>query len=969
MNRNATHRLQMTPSEFCDMVAVDHLTGNLRHLAQLVAKTPEVDIDIRTKASQLDDIRSFSGYGRITFAIALNTEYIISKYEHGTASLDERLSAARTVQEADGYDLDLVIEPFIKYDDCIQDYVALVGRIAKAIDLKRVKKISLGSARYRKQLRERIIRNFPATDLFLPSQSLQEPEQDDYRLRYSLDYLTDVYTIIQKEIAKYAPVPISLGAEKPELWQRMQLDAGEHISKSVYQFSETAMAQKQSTPNSDQKEKSEETSMPITFKSEKSISSKKDEIEPDHETGIMEENRIDKSERSIFYECALKGIVDLNQEINVDKFDLAEQQLSDIVYTDEPFTAQDGSKALISFDLWDTVEPVTVRTARSPENLWHPVKIMGRLLSLTEVKPVEIMINGENKTLPSRVLTFVDKEQQRFQTLNIPESSLPANVDQLLRSQKLVTFLGCCVSIKIKQDDLYRFYLRKLIDFTSMSDLVARPKSKDHDDKFKVTLSSGNQIGIPVDHPYLLVDRYGYSEKHKRDGMDLFNYIKNSLMQNLKILGVGQGAKHLERGLEFVILQALSQGKSDGFSNKLHGLIIGQPNVGKSKLTSAAKDINPISNEMSVTGAKHTAAGKIGKVKEVKGVTLSIGGILPSSSGGVVYIQDFNRLTGGARKAFFDICSLLMEQSVVRDDTSANATLEAEVSLLVDTNRYHQTEKNHPPKPNTYADLDIPIHILSRFDFILEIPEDSKRQELVSEEMELNSTSTAFQWQSELKDLIAFLRDNYGDIVIPEGIDEYANVELRKIYEKYKSAHFENIIDNHRIRIKRSLKKYLLAISRALARPVITKDHVDFAMKFIEEKISFLASQEYGDSSIDGRSKQKEDRRKLILENFGDREFTRTDLSNFYSEIFSDSERFNISRDLNDLKEAKLIDQVRHGHWKVVSSDEPKMPQKIENAKKKAVAKPVRKTMIKNTTKKKVIEKRIDKKLIRTKKK
>ena len=916
-DRNATHRLRMIPSEFCDMVAVDHLTGNLRHLAQQVAKAPDVDIEIRTKASQLDDIRSFSGNGRITFAIGLNTDYVISKYEHGTASLDERLSAARTVQEADGYGLDLVIEPLIKYEDCMQDYVELVGRIANAVDLTKVRKISLGSVRYRKQLRARIKRNFPKTDLFFSTHELQEPEKGDFRLRYSLDYLTEAYTSIQKELTRHASVPISLGAEKPELWQRMQLSAGEHLSKSVYQFSETTMAKKQS----------------------KSKPAKEVEPKKVEQWAITEDDGIDEDQRSIFYKCALIGLADAQHDIDVDQFDGAEEQLNHLEYTDEPFTAQDGTAVLGSFDLWDTIDPVTIKTARSPENLWRPVKIAGRLISLTEAKPANITINAKETTVPTRILMFQDKERQKFQTLVFPESSMPAHLDQLLRSQKLVTLLGCAVFVETNKEYLYRFYVRKLVDNTPMSELVVRPKSDEFNPEFVLTNRDGVQTGIPVNHPFLLVDRYGYSERRRREGKELFNFIKNSMMQNLKILGVEHGANHLERGLEFVILQALSQGNSDGFSNKLHGLIIGPPNVGKSKLTDAAKAINPIFNEMSVVGAKQTAAGAIGKVKEVKGVALSTGGIFPSTSGGAVCIQDFHLLEGGARKTFFKICSLLMEKGTVRDDTSVNATLEAEVSLLVYTNRRHQVEKDHPPKPYSYADLDIPINILSRFDFILEIPKDTARQDQVSDQMGLTSATTTTLWESEIKDLIAFLRDHYDDVVVSKEVSKYAGTELQKLFDEYKSVNFEENIEDHRIRIQRSLKKYTIAIARAWAHPVVSKDHIDFVMNLIREKVSFLAKQSYGDSETDRRSVKKQGRKKLILEHFEKRVFTTAEAKAFYAKEFPKIASRNVQRDLDALKDAGLIIPVKHGHWQVVSSEEPAVPQKTETVKKKTSAK------------------------------
>ena len=419
-------------------------------------------------------------------------------------------------------------------------------------------------------------------------------------------------------------------------------------------------------------------------------------------------------------------------------------------------------------------------------------------------------------------------------------------------------------------------------------------------------------------------------------------------------MGEEHGAVHLERGVEFVILQALSQGMSNGFSNKLHGMIIGPPNVGKSKLTDAAKAINPISSEMGNVSAKQTAAGKIGKVREVKGVTMSTGGILPSSSGGVVSIQDFHLMEGNARRTFFEISSLLMEKGFVRDDTSANASIEANVSLLVDMNRYHQVNRSNPPEPNTYADLDIPINILSRFDFILEIPKDSERQEQVSDDLPISESAPSNQWQLEIKDLIAFLRDNYNmNIIVSKDINEYGKVELHNLFAEFKSANFERTIEDHRIRIQRSLKKYLVAIACAWARPVITREHVDFALSFIKEKVSFLSNQSFEMPSTDGRSERKEDRKSAVLKHFNDKIFTTGEMKSLYELIFPMVDLRNVQRDLDTWENNRLISKIKHGTWQVISEKQAAVPM--------TDAKKVRKPIAKKTVKKKPVKRVVSK--------
>jgi DNA replicative helicase MCM subunit Mcm2 (Cdc46/Mcm family) len=520
-----------------------------------------------------------------------------------------------------------------------------------------------------------------------------------------------------------------------------------------------------------------------------------------------------------------------------------------------------------------------------------------------------------------------------------PEALLPKDIDLYLKTKKLLTFLGSRIYVSSKGNKSYRFFLHGIIPGSSMSDLVATRTSDKYAPGFAVTLSNGKKIGIPVDHPYLLVEKMGYREGSNQDGKDLFNHIKKSLMDNLKILGANFDASHLETGIEFVILQALSQGKSGGFSNKLHGLIIGPPNTGKSLLTDAAKVINPIVGEISVVGPKITAAGLIGKVKSEGDVSVSTGGSIPAASGGTFIIQDFHSLSGDKRATIHEIFSLLMEKGVVRDDTSANATLDAEVSLLIDTNRYHQVLRTNPPEPNTYRDLDIPINILSRYDFILDIPKDAIRQEHIADNIGLlASAPISTKWQDELKTLIAFLRDVYGGIIVPDDVEKYAKSELQKLFKKFRSSNFETNIQDHQPRIARSQRKYVLAIARAWARPVISTDHVDFAMKFIQEKVSFLASQSYDELNKDGRTIRKATRAEWILQQFADgRNFRLDDLKALYDREYPSIDPRTIKRDIQLLMASKKITRVRHGVYAPArSGDQVPSPEKHVNRKKKA---------------------------------
>jgi hypothetical protein len=166
----------------------------------------------------------------------------------------------------------------------------------------------------------------------------------------------------------------------------------------------------------------------------------------------------------------------------------------------------------------------------------------------------------------------------------------------------------------------------------------------------------GRRYGIPQDHPYSIL-------KAHPETNGIISYIKQEVAQRLGIQALNE-AHELERALEFVILQALSQGRSE-ILEKLHGLIIGPPNVGKSYLTEAALILNTVGQEISSSGRKVTVAGLVGKVESKPKKSGSEHGILPLNHDGVVCIQEFHDVRGETRKAVCGLFVRMMEEGQV----------------------------------------------------------------------------------------------------------------------------------------------------------------------------------------------------------------------------------------------------------------------------------------------------------------
>ncbi|MDZ7762976.1 MAG: hypothetical protein U5K00_00920 [Melioribacteraceae bacterium] len=172
--------------------------------------------------------------------------------------------------------------------------------------------------------------------------------------------------------------------------------------------------------------------------------------------------------------------------------------------------------------------------------------------------------------------------------------------------------------------------------------------------------------------------------------------------------------------LDYSVIQAVSHGLSSNgiYSNKLHSLRIGPPASGKKLISRAVSYLNR-GKKVSSTNSKITPAGLIGRVGRRNGNVISEPGIIPISNGGAVCFEDFHEAMR-YKNEISSILSAVMEDGKVEDSTSAMKTHHSATSIHVDMNRLSQVIPES--KQSKFSDLSIPVNILSRFDFIMEIP-------------------------------------------------------------------------------------------------------------------------------------------------------------------------------------------------------------------------------------------------------
>jgi spore photoproduct lyase len=203
--------------EITDSLALEPYTGMVRELIPYFAEQPNVLLELKTKSDCVENLLGLDPKGRIVVAWSLNPQAVIDRDEHFTASLSDRLNAARRCQEA-GYRLGFHFDPMIEYPGWETDYQELIEQTFATIDWRHLAWVSLGVLRDTPGLKRTMRERFPRTGLLTGEQVLCP----DGKLRYFQPLRVAMYRRMVRWMRRAAPlVKIYLCMESREVWEQV----------------------------------------------------------------------------------------------------------------------------------------------------------------------------------------------------------------------------------------------------------------------------------------------------------------------------------------------------------------------------------------------------------------------------------------------------------------------------------------------------------------------------------------------------------------------------------------------------------------------------------------------------------------------------------------------------------------------------------------------------------------------------
>lgn len=118
--------------------------GVLDALIEFATTHPNVILELKTKSANVSHLLKSAAPKNMLCTWSLNTQKIITHEEHGTASFEKRIAAARKTAEA-GFVVGFHFHPMVYYQGWEEDYSACVDTLVAEFDPHQVALVSIGT--------------------------------------------------------------------------------------------------------------------------------------------------------------------------------------------------------------------------------------------------------------------------------------------------------------------------------------------------------------------------------------------------------------------------------------------------------------------------------------------------------------------------------------------------------------------------------------------------------------------------------------------------------------------------------------------------------------------------------------------------------------------------------------------------------------------------------------------------------
>lgn len=218
-------KIRVGTGETVDSLSLDDLTLYSRTLIEFFRQVPNWRLELKTKSAQVDQFLEMEHGKNVIVSWSLNPQPIVEREELGTASLTERLQAARKCRDR-GYLVAFHLDPIIYHPEWKDNYSDLVNEICHYFEPHEVLNLSLGALRFQPEQRHMMRERFGHRSLITSAEMF--PSKDG-KYRYDQNLRQEMFDFILRRFREKGTWNIFLCMETKESW----MNAMTGLPKSV----------------------------------------------------------------------------------------------------------------------------------------------------------------------------------------------------------------------------------------------------------------------------------------------------------------------------------------------------------------------------------------------------------------------------------------------------------------------------------------------------------------------------------------------------------------------------------------------------------------------------------------------------------------------------------------------------------------------------------------------------------------
>lgn len=202
--------------ELTDSLALEDAIPYADYLVPFFKERKNATLELKTKSARIENLLRHGGADNIVVSWSLNPQEAIGREEKGTASLEERLEAARKCQE-NGFRIGVHFDPILLFPGWETAYEEVVDALFRKIPPSAIEWISLGSFRFRANLKQIASERHEGNQLFIG----EHVQCEDGKFRYLRPVRNRAYETLRNMLKRRSrDLSVYLCMETREVWEK-----------------------------------------------------------------------------------------------------------------------------------------------------------------------------------------------------------------------------------------------------------------------------------------------------------------------------------------------------------------------------------------------------------------------------------------------------------------------------------------------------------------------------------------------------------------------------------------------------------------------------------------------------------------------------------------------------------------------------------------------------------------------------